>query len=207
VEYRTVFPVLARKRKAGYFFKMKRVCVYIDGANFFGGLRIINPKYSDTKFDFEKYIKQITGKNKLICVYYYNAPLIQKYNKEIYWKQIKFFERLKKFDNFKVILCKRQHRQNQDGKHYYTIKGDDIHLAIDMLRDAYEDKYDTAVLISGDGDFAPLVRYVKIKGKKVENYHFKGNISYDLTKECDTNCIINKKIVNKFFYRKSGATK
>jgi len=180
---------------------MKRISVYIDGANFFGGLRFINPKYSDTKFDFERYIKKLVDKNQLISVYYYNAPLKQHYNPKIYWKQNKFFNRLTKIDKFNVVLCRRQKRQNQDGGDYYTIKGDDIHLAIDMLKDAYENKYDTAILISGDGDFAPLVKYVKQKGKRVENYHFEGNISFDLLKECNFNVTIDKKAVNKFFYR------
>lgn len=88
-----------------------------------------------------------------------------------------------------------------DGEESFTIKGDDIHLAIDMLRDAYENKYDVAILISGDGDFAPLIEYVRQKGKRVENYHFVGNISLDLIKECNTSSIIDKKIVNRFFYR------
>lgn len=181
---------------------MKRVCVYIDGANFFGGLRTINNHYTDYKFNFEKFIRKIIGDRNLVSVYYYNASLKQQINPSIFAKQQSLFKRLRRINKYKVILCKRQKRQNQEGDHYYTIKGDDIHLAIDMLRDAYEDKYDRAILISGDGDFAPVVRYVKEKGKKVENFHFKGNISYDLTKECNINCIINKKIVNKFFYRK-----
>lgn len=181
---------------------MERVSIYIDGANFYGGLRTINEKYTDTKFDFERYLKDIVGsQRKLISVYYYNASLKQQINPKIFQKQQRFFERLRKIEHFNLILCKRQKRQDKDGKHYYTIKGDDIHLAIDMLKDAYENKFDTAVLISGDGDFAPLIRSVKQKGKKVENYHFEGNISLDLLKECNINVTINKKIVNKFFYR------
>ena len=36
----------------------KRVCVYIDGANFYYGLKTIDKRYSDIFFDFEKYIKK-----------------------------------------------------------------------------------------------------------------------------------------------------
>ena len=140
---------------------MIKVSVYIDGANFFGGLRTINKYYTDYKFDFEKFVKKIVGKRKMVSVYYYNASLKQQINPRIFAKQQSLFKRLRQTKNFKVVLCKRQRRQNQEGNHYYTIKGDDIHLAIDMLRDAYECKYDTAILVSGDGDFAPLVRYVK----------------------------------------------
>jgi len=116
-------------------------------------------------------------------------------------QQQQFFGRLRKLDKFKVILCKRQRRTLADGSDVYTIKGDDIHLAIDMLKDAYEDSYDCSVLISGDGDFAPLVRYVKNLKKQGKNVCFRNNISYDLRKECTTSVFIDKKIANKFFYR------
>lgn len=181
---------------------MTKVSVYIDGANFFGGLRTINKHYTDYKFDFERFVRKIVGERDLVLVYYYNASLKQQINPKIFAKQQSLFKRLRNIKKFKIILCKRQKRQNKGGDHYYTIKGDDIHLAIDMLRDAYEDRYDTAILISGDGDFAPLVEYVRKKGKKVENYHFKKNISYDLLHECSKNVVIHKKMTNKFFYRK-----
>ncbi len=179
-----------------------RVSVYIDGANFLYGIKSINERYTDFKFDFESYIKKIVGQRYLVSVYYYNASLKQQINPESFRKQQQFFARLVKIHRFNVILCKRQRRTNKDGKEFFTIKGDDIHLAIDMLRDAYENKYDTSILISGDGDFAPLVRQVKMLGKMVENYHFEGNISLDLLKECDMNAVISKKIANKFFLRR-----
>lgn len=172
---------------------MERISIYIDGANFFGGLRSINSKYTDTKFDFKKYIQKITKGRKLIQVYYYNASLKQEINPRIFAKQQILFKRLRKIKKFKVILCRRQRRQNIDGKSYFTIKGDDIHLAIDMLKDAYENQYDAAILISGDGDFTPLVKYVKNKGKKVENHHFERNISFSLLKSCNLSLKLTKK--------------
>ncbi|MBI2042954.1 NYN domain-containing protein [Candidatus Pacearchaeota archaeon] len=181
---------------------MERVSVFIDGANFYGGLRTINPKYTDNKFDFNKYIKKIIGKNrKLIKVYYYNASLKQHINQAIFQKQQDMFNRLKNRWGFEVILCKRQKKDNDDGTIKHVIKGDDIHLALDMLKGAYENDYDTAILFSGDGDFAKLAEYVSKKGKKVENYHFANTISFDLLKECKSNICIDKKTVNKYFYK------
>jgi len=124
------------------FFTMERISIYIDGANFYGGLRSINEKYTDIKFDFEQYILEITKKRNLVSIYYYNASLKQNLNPEIFQKQQKLFERLRKIEKFNLVLCKRQKRETKDGGHYFTIKGDDIHLAIDMLRDAYENKFE-----------------------------------------------------------------
>jgi len=179
----------------------KRISIYIDGANFYYGLKTLNTRYSDVFFDFEKFAKKIIGKDKLITIYYYNAPLKENFNKYVYWNQMRFFARLRKIPKCKVVLCKRQKRVDRDEKEYYIIKGDDIHLSLDMLRDACKDKYDKAILVSGDGDFIQLVNYVKKEDKEVEIYAFKELTSVDLINKANKHFWIDKKIVNKFFWR------
>ena len=46
-------------------------------------------------------------------------------------------------------------------------KGVDITLTLDMLSHAFQDHYDVAVVLAGDGDYAPLVEQVKRFGKSV----------------------------------------
>ena len=186
---------------------LKRISVYIDGVNFYYGLKTINSRYSDIFFDFEKFVKEIVGENQLITIYYYNAPLKENFNKYVYWNQMKFFARLEKIPKCKVVLCKRQKRVDSDEKEYYIIKGDDIHLSLDMLRDACKNKYDKAILISGDGDFTQLVDYVKKENKEVEIYAFKELTSVSLINESNKHFWIDKKIVNKFFWRGDKITK
>jgi len=178
----------------------KNICIYIDGANFYGGLTSINKKYSDNKFDFEKYIKSIIDEDNLIKVYYYNALVKKKINKKIWLKQYNFFERLRKINKFKVCLCTRKSRLNILGEEYHTIKGDDIYLALDMIEDCYNNIFDKAILISGDGDFLELIKRIKKKSKEVELIYFEKCISKDLLKNSNCSKIINKKIVKRFFY-------
>ncbi len=47
-----------------------------------------------------------------------------------------------------------------DVKYRLAQKGVDVELAIDVLDFAHEDRYDVAVLITGDSDFVPLVRRI-----------------------------------------------
>ena len=54
-----------------------------------------------------------------------------------------------------------------------------------MVKFAYNDAYDTAILVSGDGDFYPAIEVVKDKGKRVENGYFRSNHSYLLRQKCD----------------------
>ena len=177
----------------------KKISVYIDGSNFVYGMKSLSPKYSDSHFDFENFIKKIVGENELIDIYYYNASLKQAANPRRFKEQQRLLARLKKINKCKVILCKRQKRFNKDDEEYYTIKDDDINLALDMLNDAWENKFDKAVLFSGDGDFAPLLKYVKNKNKEIEVISFFELASKNLLNESNKFILIDKKLQISFF--------
>jgi len=180
---------------------MERVSIFIDGANFYFGMKSIKERYTDFKFDFKNYLKYVTKGKKLIDAYYFVAPLKQNLNPAIYTKQQKLFDRLNKA-GIKIILCKRRKRENEDGTETHKIKEDDIRLALQMQKDAYENKFDTALLFSGDGDFVPLPEFLKEKGKKMELVYFDNSISISLLRVCNFKGIkIDKKILNRFFLR------
>ncbi len=163
-------------------YSVERVMIFIDGSNFYYGLRVAT---GNTNVNLERFGKVLCGdKRKLIRIYYYNAPLDQENDKEKYTKQQKWFDRVRNTPDTTLVLVKMKKRM-RDGKPEYSVKGDDIHLAIDMLKLAYNDAYDTAILVSGDGDFYPAIRAVKEKGKKVENAFFSANRSSYLSQECD----------------------
>ncbi|MAG02266.1 hypothetical protein CMI42_02920 [Candidatus Pacearchaeota archaeon] len=180
---------------------VKNVCIYVDGANFYGGLTSINKRFSDTKFDFQNYIDYMVGKNNLVKIYYHNALVRKKINEKVWKKQCDLFDRLRKIPKCKVSLCTRKSRLNILGEEYHTIKGDDIFLALDMIEDCYNNKFDRAILISGDGDFTELLKRVKNKGKEIEICYFKKGIANILLRKADKIRLINRKIANKFFWR------
>lgn len=63
-------------------------------------------------------------------------------------------------------------------------KGDwDVGLVIDAIR--ISPTLDTIVLVSGDGDFIPLVEYLKNQGKRVELMAFAKTASHSLVEEAD----------------------
>ena len=185
------------------FLMVKRICVYIGGANFYGGLTSLNKNFSDLTFDFENYTTYLCKKDKLVQIYYYNAHIKKKINDKIWAKQKKLFDRLHKISKCTVSLCTRKSRLNILGEEYHTIKGDDIYLALDMIEDCYNDKFDKVILISGDGDFTELLKRIKKKSKEIEVCYFKGCSSKGLLNQADKIHLINKKITNKFFYREN----
>ncbi len=198
-----VFPVVALATQA-YILRMERISVFIDGENFLYGIKSINKFYTDFNFDFKRYILHLIKGKKLVEIYYFIAPLKQHLNPVIYTKQQKLLNRLQK-EGIKVILCKRRKRETTDGTLSHKIKEDDIRLALQMQKDAYDNKFDTAVLFSGDGDFAPLPEFLKERGKKMEVVYFDNSISISLLRICGfRGAKIDKKILNKFFYRRKS---
>ena len=101
------------------------VCVYVDGANFYGGLTSINERFTDTKFDFESYVNHLIGTDVLVRIYYYNALVKKRINEKIWKKQKDFFDRLRRIPKCKVSLCTRKSRLNILGEEYHSMKGDD----------------------------------------------------------------------------------
>ena len=178
---------------------MDRIIIFIDGSNLY---HILKNLYGSSKtlfnFNFEKFIEEIVRGKNLIRVYYYTAPLDRKKDEETYIKQQKFFDKLRKIPNFELILCRMQ-KENINGKIRYVVKEDDIHLAVDMVSLAYNNAYDTAILVSSDGDFIPAVKVIKKIGKKIENIGFPNKFSWHLKQKCDDFKQLKKEILDGCF--------
>ena len=187
--------------KGWALFNMKRVAVFIDGNNFYFGLRKLYGKNKDLKnFDFEKFAQFLAGKEKVIAIYYYNALLDKEHNPDKYESQKEFFEKLKQIPNFHLVLCKLLKRNiTGTDKFYYIIKEDDINMAVDMVENACDDNFDIAVLVSGDGDFVPAVRSVKKKNKIVKNVYFRNSSSRNLKNFCNESLELTKEILDLCF--------
>ncbi len=86
--------------------------------------------------------------------------------------------------------------KNKDGGFRYDVKGDDVQLAHDLLMGAFKDLYDTAIIVSGDADFIPVIKTIRNEfKKKVGNGYFRRTSSYKLRKSCDFSINLNKVII------------
>ena len=167
---------------------MERVAVFIDGSNFYYAL---NKTFGKTQIRFDALARKLTDHapdRKLVRVYYYNAVVDQDDGSEQYKGQQRFLESLRhtpylqlklgRLERRRIAewdsLSSEQKKQIEDivGKplrdYTHVEKGVDVQMSVDMLQLAVADTYDTAVIISGDGDFAPAVEAVKQLGKHVE---------------------------------------
>jgi uncharacterized LabA/DUF88 family protein len=178
--------------------KKERVAIFIDGSNVYHILKNLFPNKKPNDFNFQKFIEYLTEDKKLIRTYYYNAPLDREKDEDSYIKQQKFFDKIQRIPHFTFVLC-RMLKRKVDEKMVYEVKEDDIHLAVDMVKLAFNDAYYTAILVSSDGDFVPAIQAVKEKGKHVENIGFENKFSYHLQHESDKFVKLKKEAVGGFF--------
>lgn len=170
--------------------KKERISIFIDGSNLYYSLKDLEV----AKIDFQKLVKMLEKDRLLVSVYYYNAPLDISIDSKKYWEQQKFFDALRRIPGFNVVLARLRKHKKEDGTFGFEVKGDDIYLAVDLVSGAYENLYDTALIVSGDEDFVPAIKKVQKLGKKVENIYFCTTSSNYLKKTCNSSFCIDKKI-------------
>ena len=168
--------------------KEERVVIFIDGGNFYHSTKNITQK--GYEIDLKKIIDELSRGRK-VETFYYTALLDPGYNLEKYEEYKKLLDDLKKIPNFNVVLCDL--RKIKIGKKVkYEIKGDDIHLAHDLLMGAFDNLYDVAIIVSGDADFIPIINTLRMRFKKnVGNCYFRRTSSFKLRKACDFSVNMN----------------
>ena len=177
---------------------VERVIVLIDGSNVY-----YSTARKGKKIDFEKLVRELVSHRTLIQAYYYVAPLDFETNPEKYWDHQRFLDVLRGIPKFTVELCTLKKIKAKSGSFVFVVKGDDVRLAHDLLMGAVKDLYDTAIIVSGDEDFVPLIKTVKEYGKKVENAYFPASSSSNLRKACNSSTNLNK-ILHKIVYQKDS---
>ncbi len=177
--------------------KQERISIFIDGSNLYYSLKDLEV----AKIDFQKLIDLLKKERLLVSVFYYNAPLDISVDAKKYWEQQKFFDALRRIPGFNVVLARMRKHERENGTFVFEVKGDDIYLATDLISGAYENLYDTALIISGDEDFVPVIKKVQKLGKKVENIYFCTTSSNYLKKTCNSSFCIDKKIAKSIEFK------
>ena len=136
------------------------VAIFIDGSNFY---RVLESNKGRHNIDFQKFSAKLSGNRKLLRAYYYTAQVDQFRGVERYREQQKFFYGLQHTPYVELRLGRLVTHGDEEVE-----KGVDVRLATDMLKLAWANAYDTAILVSHDGDFADPVLAVKEMGKHVE---------------------------------------
>jgi uncharacterized LabA/DUF88 family protein len=145
----------------------KNVAVFVDVANIFYAA-----KAAGVDIDYVTLLKSAIAGRDFVRAYAYTGLDPDNEN------QRQFHSFLARH-GYKVVS--KDIRKYGDGR----IKANlDIELVVDMMRLARN--LDIAVVVSGDGDFAPAIRAVQQTGVRVEVISFRGNTSSDLIEVADS---------------------
>jgi len=94
------------------------------------------------------------------------------------------------------FVVERGYIMHNDDRFYE--KGVDVKIAVDILVGAYEDEYDTAVLISSDTDLVPAIEKVRLLGKRIEYVGFAHKPSLGLIRNADSSKLLSDSDVRVF---------
>ena len=152
---------------------MKRVIVYVDGFNFYYGLKTEQRwkryYWLDVVSLFEKFMRP---DQELIAVKYFSArPERQDKNE----RQYAFFQANKENPRFKLILGKYLSKEITCFRcgniiHTYEEKETDARIVTQIVADAYEKNCEVAIIVSADSDMIPAVELAKSAGQKIFIY-------------------------------------
>ncbi|MFM2105732.1 MAG: hypothetical protein RL338_764, partial [Chloroflexota bacterium] len=144
----------------------KNVAVFVDVANIFYAA-----KAAGVDIDYVTLLRSATAGRDLVRAYAYTGLDPENENQRNFHS---FLAR----NGFRVVS--KDIRKYGDGKVKANL---DIELVVDMMKTARN--LDVAIVVSGDGDFAPAIRAVQEMGVRVEVISFKGNTSSDLIDVAD----------------------
>ncbi|HDI01540.1 MAG TPA: NYN domain-containing protein [Candidatus Bathyarchaeota archaeon] len=151
----------------------ERVMVFIDGPYLYAALRQIGQK-----IDYFRLVRELSGSRWLIRSYLYLT--YDPADEEDRRKMENFIKTLERGGAFSVKAVPKHQRGGQ-----WVEKGAYIALVSDMLVMAFNDAYDTAILVSGDLDLVAAVEAVKARGKRVEVAMFSNAMSEELRRAAD----------------------
>ncbi len=162
----------------------ERVMVFIDGSNLY---HVLGQTCGRHDLQFDKFAQKLANGRDLRRVYYYNIRQEAFEDRSNASDQDKFLSSLYDTPHLEVKLGIWKQRGST-----MVEKGVDVMLAVDFVTRAYNDQYDTAIIVSGDADFYPALQAVKDVGKHVEVAAFDTNISSEAARVADLHIKLTK---------------
>ena len=180
---------------------MERVITYIDGFNLYFGLKEKRWKRYYW-LDLQKLCSNILKSDQsLVLTKYFTSRVSYPPNKVK--RQGTFIEALETLDNFELFYGKYQANPYTCNKckqvtQIQNEKMTDVNIAVEMLSDAYQNKYDTAILISADSDLkAPIQKVLELFPEKRILVAFPpSRFSFELTRIASASFTIGRKKIS-----------
>ncbi|EKD67375.1 MAG: hypothetical protein ACD_48C00448G0001, partial [uncultured bacterium] len=174
-------PKQAKTKKKG----PKRVALYIDGSNLFGGqYELFGPKRVVV---FASLLEAVQKHYPVTMTYCYASftPRSSKRKPHAFFSaEAVFYQHMRKTPD---VLFYKGDRSPTSGKE----KGVDVHLAIDMVTHAFLHRYDEMIIWTGDADFVYAVEIVRRLGIPVHAVFLPNRFSLGLAYKATDSIVFN----------------
>lgn len=144
---------------------MKRIAIFLDGANFF-----YTQKKLGWNIDTERLLDYCKQYGDIVEAIYYTGTSIEN-------SQRKFYDKLA-YIGYSLVTKPIKTIYDHDGNYIAQKANLDVEIVLDMFN--MLDRYDMAILISGDGDFERALQQLKSRGKEVKVISTRGCVSSEL---------------------------
>ncbi len=158
---------------------MQKVAVFVDGSNFYFGLKRNN---LPSRVDYHELSKALAGPNReLFRTTYFNSAYDPETAPEQAKSQNSFYDSLRHTPKLDLRLGKLV--EIQDGN--FRPKGEKPLFAAELVYQSASRDFETAIVITDDPEYAPVLEMVKELGRSVEICLFKDTQPSDLLKASD----------------------
>jgi uncharacterized LabA/DUF88 family protein len=181
---------------------MERVIAYIDGFNLYFGLKSKGWRryyWLDIQMLAQNLLK---SNQRLLLTKYFTARIAGPPDKEK--RQSTYIEALGTLSMFQIFYGKYQLTPRQCSQCGFqdevpNEKMTDVNIAVEILKDAYQDQFDVALLISADSDLVPPVKTVRelFPNKRVIVASPPGRYSIGLAKSSSKSFVISRRNIAK----------
>ncbi len=181
-----------------FFDKKERIAAFFDGSNFHNRLKELKLSHLEN-YDYKGLVNALAEQRPVVschyCVGAVRANMGDERGQVLRRNQQRLFAHLGK-QGFAV-----EHGYLLKSAGVYHEKGVDVKIAVDLLVGAYEDLYDTALLISSDTDLIPAIHKVRQLKKKVQYVGFAHRPSLALKRDASSFRLLTKEDVDRFCYQ------
>ncbi len=145
-----------------------RAIVYIDSFNLYYFLKKQKNSKNLKWLNIKLWLEKILPNLNIVEIKFFTARVTGKKDKDAPSRQNKYFGALQTIPGLQIILGSFLEKEikiqiSEDVKlvgKTFEEKGTDVNLALHLLNDAHNKKFDTAIIVSNDSDLAEVVRIV-----------------------------------------------
>lgn len=189
-----------------------RVIVFIDFENFrinsdhfFRDRGLVMPDL-DWNLVPQAMVDMLPGDNSLMKTYLC-APKPDEFlmQDERYAQRWAWLESLGQLKRIKLVAGKHSARPapgrvmdiNDKTSYYVVEKGSDINIGVEAVSKGYANAFDIAIIVSGDGDLAPVLDVLNAQGKVCVVAGFNGSIAKGMWSRADEQLILDVAYFNR----------